>query len=281
MRITAHNKRAEDSPSVASRQRLKLLSYNIQAATSTRRYHEYVTQGWRQVLPHTGRMNNLDAIARVLAEFDLVGLQEADAGSLRSGFLNQTGYLALHAGFPFWHHQSNRRVGRFAHVGNSLLSLYTPDAIEEHRLPGAIPGRGILITRFPLHQGHLVLAIVHLALGRRAREQQLEFAQEVLSDEPNVILMGDFNATLAASEIRRFLSRSGLRVVTDDVATFPSWHPRRAIDHVMVSSSLKLRELKALSLPYSDHLPLAATIELPHPMKGRPLARKHTSDQEA
>ena len=154
-------------------------------------------------------MDNLDAIARCLHEYDIVGLQEADAGSLRSGFLNQTGYLALHAGFKFWHHQSNRRVGRFAHVGNSVLSRHTPDAMEEHRLPGAIPGRGVLLTRYPLECGYLVVAVAHLALGRRARDQQLDFIHELLTDEPHVVVMGDFNAGPNSPEIQRFIERSG------------------------------------------------------------------------
>jgi endonuclease/exonuclease/phosphatase family metal-dependent hydrolase len=46
---------------------------------------------------------------RTLArEHDIVGLQEADPGSLRSGFTNQTHYLAQRAGFNYWSHQPNR-----------------------------------------------------------------------------------------------------------------------------------------------------------------------------
>ena len=254
-------------PAAAPRRRsLNLLSYNIQAATTTRRYHEYVTQGWRQVLPHSGRMNNLDAIAHSLRDYDIVGLQEADAGSLRSGFLNQTGYLALHAGFKYWHHQSNRRVGRFAHVGNSVLSRHTPDAVEEHRLPGAIPGRGVLLTRYPLERGYLVVAVAHLALGRRAREQQLDFIHELLCDEPHLVVMGDFNTGPQSVEMQRFLERSGLLMDSEYRPSFPSWRPRRTIDYIMVTPSLKVQEIKPLPLTYSDHLPIAARIELPSPI---------------
>ncbi|GAB4184708.1 MAG: endonuclease/exonuclease/phosphatase family protein [Wenzhouxiangellaceae bacterium] len=261
--------RDDDKPPAAAAnqaQQLKLLSYNIQAATTTRRYHEYVTHSWRQVLPHSGRMNNLDAIAGALADYHVVGLQEADAGSLRSGFLNQTGYLALHAGFRYWHHQSNRRVGRFAHVGNSILSRYTPDAVEEYRLPGAIPGRGVLLTRYPLSQGYLVVAVAHLALGRRARDQQLAFLQELLSDEPHVVLMGDFNVTLDNPQIERFLGQTQLRPSLVDEPTFPSWRPQRAIDFIMISPSLRTVSSSVLDLPHSDHLPVATTIALPAPL---------------
>src|SRR3954451_3651243 len=94
-----------------TKHRMQLLSCNILAGGSIRRYRDYVTHSWKHVLP-TGKRANLDVLARVIGEFDLVGLQEADAGSLRSGFLNQTQYLAEAAAFPFWSHQPNRRVSR-------------------------------------------------------------------------------------------------------------------------------------------------------------------------
>ena len=81
-------------------QQLHLLSYNIQAGIYTRQYSEYVTKSWKHVLPHRERLHNLSRIAAMLHEFDLVGLQEVDAGSLRSGFVDQTEYLAYHAHFP-------------------------------------------------------------------------------------------------------------------------------------------------------------------------------------
>ncbi|NIP17512.1 MAG: EEP domain-containing protein, partial [Xanthomonadales bacterium] len=55
------------------------------AGTTTDQFHHYVVHGWRQVFPHTQRVENLDAIAEVVAGFDMVGLQEVDSGSLRSG----------------------------------------------------------------------------------------------------------------------------------------------------------------------------------------------------
>ncbi|MGB0514812.1 MAG: endonuclease/exonuclease/phosphatase family protein, partial [Wenzhouxiangellaceae bacterium] len=101
---------------------LKLLSFNIQAGTTTDRYRQYVTRSWRQVLPNNQRVENLDVIAELAAEFDVVGLQEVDCGSLRSGFVNQAKYIAGHAGFPWWTHQPNRKVGVIAHAGNGVLS---------------------------------------------------------------------------------------------------------------------------------------------------------------
>lgn len=74
--------------------RLRLLSFNIQVGINTERYRHYVTRSWQHLLPHAGRTLNLQRIAGLLADFDLVALQEVDGGSLRSGFVNQVERLA-------------------------------------------------------------------------------------------------------------------------------------------------------------------------------------------
>lgn len=85
--------------------RLRLLSFNIQVGISTERYRHYLTRGWQHLLPHTGRAGNLQKIGDLLKDFDLVALQEADGGSLRSGYVNQVEHLA----------QLGTQIGR-AHV---------------------------------------------------------------------------------------------------------------------------------------------------------------------
>ena len=62
-------------PMVAPLRRLSLLSYNIQAGVDTRTFRHYLTQSWKHVLPHRERMINLNRIAQILAQYDLVGLQ--------------------------------------------------------------------------------------------------------------------------------------------------------------------------------------------------------------
>ena len=120
---------------------MRLVSYNIQTGTSTSKFRDYFTQSWRHVLPTTQRMQNLAQIADMLAEYDLVGLQEVDAGSLRSGFINQTEYIAHQAQFPYWFHQTNRKLGKIAQHSNGVLSRFKPPkrTINAPR-PGMVPG---------------------------------------------------------------------------------------------------------------------------------------------
>ncbi|ROR34285.1 endonuclease/exonuclease/phosphatase family metal-dependent hydrolase [Inmirania thermothiophila] len=242
--------------------RLRLLSYNIQTGISTRAYHEYLTKGWRHVLPSARRQANLDRIAQVVAAYDVVGLQEVDGGSLRSGYINQVEYLALRAGFPWWHSQINRNLGRLAQHANGLLSRLRPTEIREHRLPGRIPGRGALFVRYG-DDPPLVLLILHLALGARARRAQLAYVAELAGRYPHVVLMGDMNCRASPLDETDAFAGTGLQEPPGLGPTFPSWAPRRCIDRLLVSPSLRVHRLEVLPCTCSDHLPVAAEIDLP------------------
>lgn len=244
---------------------LRLLSYNIQTGISTTRYRHYVTRSWRHVLPSSRRVENLDRIGTLISTYDIVGLQEVDGGSLRSGYINQVEYLAWRGAFPFWHSQLNRNLGRLAQHSNGLLSRITPTEILEHKLPGLIPGRGALMARYGSSDDCLVVLIIHLALSPRARDQQMAYIAELVRGYRNVVLMGDMNCR--ASDVDGFrlspLERSGLIEPVRHINTYPSWQPQRSIDRVLVTPSIRVRNIQALECTYSDHLPVAIDVELP------------------
>lgn len=242
-------------------QRLRILCYNIQAGANTRRYRDYVTRGWQHVLP-LGKQDQLDRLAVHLGEFDLVGLQEADAGSLRSGFVNQAQYLAERAGFPYWSQQENRRVGPIASSSNSLLSKLAPVEVHDYRLPGRVKGRGALLALFGPEQERLAVVIAHLSLGQNARATQFSFLRELIWQYKHIVLMGDFNCAGEHPRFLRFLLETGLRQ-PGCPPTFPSWQPQRAIDHVLLSPSIRCLSYQALPITLSDHLPLAVELGLP------------------
>lgn len=244
-------------------QKIRLLSFNIQAGTATTRYHHYVTHSWRQVLPHSQRVENLDAIADLVTTYDMVALQEVDSGSLRSGFINQSRYLANHAGMPFWCHQSNRKVGSVAYAGNGFLSKYEPISVLEYRLPGFIPGRGTLVVSYGHGEHRLDLAVVHLALGKRARGQQLSFLAERLQNSEHLLVMGDLNTQADSPQIVEFCESLNLWAPTQGLASYPSWQPQRSIDHIMISEGLSFTNAEVLDVNQSDHCPVALEIDLP------------------
>lgn len=253
--------KSSDTPSSGSR--LRLLSYNIQTGIATSRFRHYLTHSWRHVLPCSKRLDNLDRIATTIQDFDIVGLQEADGGSIRSGFINLTEYLALQARFPWWYDQTNRDLGKFAQHSLGILSHFVPSDISELRLPGVIPGRGALAVKYGQGDDTLLVVIVHLALGRRARLRQLAYLAEVMEDARHVVFMGDLNCESDSLEMNWMQARTGLQEPMGCVGTFPSWSPQKHIDHILVSPTLRIHEMNVVNIPISDHLPIAMEVELP------------------
>jgi endonuclease/exonuclease/phosphatase family metal-dependent hydrolase len=247
--------------------RLRLLSYNIQSGLTTRKYSQYLTRSWKHLVPVPSRMVNLDGIARILADYDIVGLQEVDAGSLRSGFVNQVKYLADNAGFKYVFDQANRKIGMISQHGNAMLSRFQPAAITEHKLPGLIPGRGVLEVRFGAGPDALHVLILHMALGRRGRLRQIEFLAELVRDYRHVILMGDLNCGYDSLEMTTLLAAARLRAPIPGLNTFPSWRPDRQLDHILVSTSIKVERARVLDHTYSDHLPIAMEVRLPKELR--------------
>ena len=246
-----------------STRRLKLLSANIQTGSSTRGYHDYVARSWSHVLPAGNKRGALDTIAALAGQHDIVGLQESDPGSLRSGFTNQTHYLAERGGFDYWSHQPNRSVGGFASSANALLSKLEPVEVIDHPLPGRIAGRGVLLARFGDGDEGLTIAVAHLSLGAASRHSQLAFIAELLHDHPHAVLMGDFNCLSDRPEMDLLYKRTRLQPPTCRVPTFPSWGPRKAIDHILVTPALAAGGMRALPAALSDHLALSIELDVP------------------
>ena len=246
----------------AGRNALSLLSFNIQTGVDTQDFHEYVTKSWKHLLPLKERISNLNRIAELVQSYDLVGLQEVDSGSLRTGFLDQTEYLAHRARFPYWYRQVNRSLGKIAQHSNGVLSRIRPHYVDEHKLPG-LRGRGAMLVELPTNEEPLLICIMHLALGKRARTLQLNYISELVGEYSQLVVMGDFNCGTDSREIQELVESTHLQLPIEDLKTFPSWKPNRRFDHILISESLQLKKTHVLEHTHSDHLPLCVEIELP------------------
>jgi len=245
------------------RRRLKLLSYNIQVGISTNRHFDYIAQSWKHFIPHTARHENLKSIARLIQDFDIVGLQELDGGSFRTNYINQTEYLAQAGGFRCWHDKINRNIGALAKHSMGVLSKLDSTSVSRHRLPGRIAGRGALVVEFGLKPASLALMLVHLSLGQKARLQQIDYLCDLVGQFDHVILMGDMNCQDDSAEIQLLKTRTGLISSVSPMPSYPSWNPTRRIDHILVSPSIAIEETRVLDYAFSDHLPVAMMISLP------------------
>ena len=251
------------APSAAGGHRLRLLSYNIQVGISSTLPRHYLTKSWKHIFQARRRFENLDHIARLLRGYDIVGLQELDAGSHRTGYIDLTEYLAEKSDYPFWYHQLNRNYGPLAQHGNGFLSRLRPTEISEHRLPSLIPGRGAMVARFGHGEESLGVIFAHLSLSRRARHNQLGLIAELANEYRHAVVMGDFNCSPSSPEMVQLFRTTGLREPEEELRTFPSWRPQHHIDHILVSDGLQVHECHVLNHAHSDHLPIAMEVALP------------------
>ncbi len=254
------------APDHGAERPLRLLSFNIQVGIQTSAYLQYVTKGWKHLIPHETRLDNLRRIASVVADYDVVALQEVDGGSMRSGYVNQVEYLASHGDFPYWYAQTNRDLGRIAQHGNGLLSRLAPHGLEDHKLPGIIPGRGAVIARMPYAGDEIVVVMLHLSLGDRSRNRQLAYIAEQVAHERQVVIMGDMNSSMSRLLSDSPLKNLSLRPHETPTHTYPAWQPSQTLDHILVSPSLQINSSQVLGHMISDHLPVAvelAAIERP------------------
>lgn len=258
----AGSPQAPAAPSL-ERGHLRLLTFNLQVGIQTSAYHHYLTRSWQHFLPHPQRLKRLAMMGSVLEQFDVVGLQEVDGGSFRSSRVNQVEFLAAQAKFPHYFQQLNRNLGQFAQHSNGLLSRLVPSRIEEHRLPGMLPGRGAIHARYGDGPDALHIFVAHLALSHRGRVRQLDYLSDIIQPLRHVVVMGDLNCTpdqLHAHE--RFSTSLSLHPVKP-LLSYPSWQPRRALDHILLSQTLEAAEVRVLDHLFSDHLPIAVDLPLP------------------
>lgn len=241
---------------------LRLLSLNIQFGLHSSRYLHYVTDAWRHFVPTRGTRAKLAGIATLAAAYDVVAVQEADAGSLRSSRLNQVKHLAELAGFPYWHAGVTRDLRPFAQHCLGCLSRWPLQNVKYHALPGWLPGRGALEVEIrPPGCEPLRLIIAHLALGRRVRTRQLNYLATLIRDRTDTIVIGDLNCNSQELSAHTGVRDAGLRAAHDQ-HTFPSWKPSRALDHILVTPTVEVLEATVLEERLSDHLPIATEIRL-------------------
>jgi endonuclease/exonuclease/phosphatase family metal-dependent hydrolase len=251
---------------------IKIVSFNIQAGVRADRYGDYLTKSWQHIFPHAEKAQNLSLIAAAVAPFDVVCLQEADGGSMRSGLVHQSRYIAAVAQFPSVLDQRNRQVGfkalPFANSGNAILSRIAPSTWAQHRLPGA--GRGALEATFDLlaathaqPASQCRIFNLHLALTPAAQQAQLAFLAAEISRWPHALIVtGDFNCTPDSLALQSFLHQTGLQLV-DTAPSFPSWAPKRRID-LIAYRGMALKASWMLPMLASDHLGVAAEFLQPH-----------------
>jgi endonuclease/exonuclease/phosphatase family metal-dependent hydrolase len=226
-----------------------------------------------------GRLD-VPRVADVIAalEPDIVALQELDVGRARTNGVDQAHEIARRLDMA-WHFNAAMRVEE-EQYGDAILTSYPERLVKAGALPGLTPTmglepRGALWVAVEIDG--VELQVINTHLGLAPREQQRQAAALAGMDwlrredcRAPAILLGDFNATGASVVYRTLTARLGdtrrLSPVRRATSTFPSRLPLLRIDHVFVSTGVKVLDLDAPYSPAtrvaSDHLPLVMDFEL-------------------
>lgn len=198
---------------------------------------------------------SLERVARVIAalDADLVALNEVFRGGRHR---DQAGTLArLTESTELF--QANARFGR-GDYGNAFLSRVPLRLRADVKLPRGRERRGGMLAEAEVGGRTACVAVTHLALSKRARAEQIAVLARALPRDMPLVLAGDLNCT--AEELGPLLEF--LRDIVPAPATYPSWWPLRAYDHILFSRDWTLIGSGTRRTLASDHLPLYADLRL-------------------
>jgi endonuclease/exonuclease/phosphatase family metal-dependent hydrolase len=239
---------------------IKVLTINIEGAVSnTRGYLGYAATALRNFFPHS------NAPLYELAEYikkehiDIIALTEIDGGSFRTRHISQVGMLAALTKLDYASFNPTYRLRKIINQGDGLLSRFPEHNREYYKLFSKHP-RYLEFTTADVDNQKIKIIVTHLSLGRKARMRELKQIAAIFThnDGPK-ILMGDFN-TEKTDELN-ILKDVGL-VDTYIGKTFPSWKPKKSIDHIFVSPEFQIVKTYLCPLIISDHLGVVAELKL-------------------
>ncbi len=220
---------------------------------------------WSGYLKRTTR--NLKLIIEFIKDLDpdIMGLAEVDAGSYRAQRRNQAHIIA--SALNHTHTYSTKYdENSLAHMlpimnkqGNAFL---TKDSIEDAHFHYFDKGVKRLVIQ--LEMKRLTVFLVHLALGYRARQDQLAALYSMVKTiRKPCIVAGDFNSHWGDREIKLFLAATGLASAgPGGVPTYPSWAPKRQLDFILHSPHIRINNFDMPKILLSDHLPLVCDFEI-------------------
>lgn len=234
----------------------KVLSYNIHHANP----------------PSVSDKIDLEAIAKVINDSgaDLVGLQEVDVNTIRSGkSSNQAEDLGKMTGMHVFFSKGIDYQG--GEYGTAILSRYPIKEAERFELPDleglkAEP-RTLAVVTVEVEGKWVKFANTHLDYTNAENNLlQVNKILEIFEGEKlPVILVGDFNALPESASIQ-LLDQHFIRSCTVDCGfTIPQVQPNRTIDFIMASKDAPLKVIghEVIDEPYaSDHLPVLAVYQM-------------------
>jgi endonuclease/exonuclease/phosphatase family metal-dependent hydrolase len=224
-------------------------------------------------LPRETLEENLTKVASALRREspDVIALQEVDAPSKWSGGFDHLAFLADAAGYPHRYH------GLHVDLGRAGLEVHYGTALLAHREPGntrncafreePFDTKGYVQADIAFAGRRVTVVSVHLDFkSARTRRKQIGVLIERLRQHQTpLVVMGDFNATWNRPNDAVRLLSTGLNLrpyqaESEQRNTFPSRHPRRRLDWILISDKLEFVDQWCWPDELSDHLGVTAEL---------------------
>ena len=233
---------------------LKVMTYNIHHANP----------------PSKPGFIDLDAIAEVINKEkpDLVGLQEVDQFTKRSGNIDQAKLLAQKTGLYYQFFKAIDYDG--GAYGVAILSKFPILAYAKQDLPQVMKGEARVMASISIslpNKKRLTFANTHLDAQRPDSNRIVQMKSMLTALEAKkeaVILVGDLNCE-AGKEPIMLLDRTFIRsCVLNCAPTIPVVKPVKTIDYIALkNANWILKEHRVLPEVYaSDHRPVVAVYSL-------------------
>ncbi len=212
---------------------LRVMTYNIQQA--------YNADGMKGFAGQLAVLREADA--------DLIGLQESDTNRVANGNVDIVGYFARELKMHSYHGPSTV-AGTF---GIALLSKYPLETAETFYMHSVGEQTATIAARVRVGERRFNVYVTHLGNGGPLVQQTAIL--ERVGEQPDVILMGDFNFRPETEQYR--LTTAGLvdawPAQTEAAVSDPTFDPQQKIDHIFVSPGIKVVRTRYLVSRHSDH----------------------------
>ena len=203
-------------------------------------------------------------IANVIrnARPDIVGLQEIHRRTWQTRRRDQLAKLASETGLkPAFGSAVTFLGGSF---GNAVLTRGDIIATRVHDLPSIGEPRALLQATVRIDGAIIDVFVAHLtALGpfhESTRARQLRCVLSIVSASPHPwILMGDFNASPAAEEMKILLANPGVRV-SGDMSKGTHKVTSQRLDYIFTDTGWTTISASLLEVDPSDHRPLLSEL---------------------
>ena len=130
-------------------------------------------------------------------------------------------------------------------------------------------GRIIQYIDFVYNKKKIILVNVHLTPGnsqksKKRRKKEIIKIIELVKENPNVILCGDFN-TIPKSKVIKYLKKSGYKncgkiIHKTNLYTFPSDKPIKCLDYFFIKGDIKIKKYELFGTrKETDHKGIKAT----------------------